>query len=178
MLREAIASNDPVMFMEPTALLTAAEDLDELRAQAEAIIAGKADPTEGKGAVRREGADVTLISYGTQVSTCMSAAEAAAEEGYDVEVIDLRTIVPLDEEIIYASVRKTGRAVVVAEQQGFASIASELVARTQDACFHSLAAPVARVTGFDVPYRRRRWRIFPPSVDRILDTIDQLQEYE
>lgn len=182
MLREAIASNDPVMFMEPKKLYwTKAEvDLQELRAQAEAIIAGKAEKTEGKAAVRREGTDVTLISYGTQVSTCMAAAEAAAEEGYDVEVIDLRTIVPLDEELIYASVRKTGRAVVVAEPQGFASIASELVARTQDACFHSLAAPVKRVTGFDVPYPAPKVEeYFLPSVDRILDTIDQLQwEYE
>lgn len=182
MLREAIASDDPVMFMEPKKLYwTKAEiDLDELRAKAEQFGPGSSTQTEGTGAIRKEGADVTLISYGGQVPTCLAAAEAAAEEGYDVEVIDLRTLVPLDDEIIAASVSKTGRAVVVAEPQGFASIASELVARTQERCFHSLAAPVKRVTGFDVPYPAPKLEeYYLPSVDRILDTIDQLQwEYE
>lgn len=175
MLRQAIASQDPVMFMEPKKLYwsKAEVDLEQLRARA-------AEATDPQAAVRVQGSDVTLISYGPQVSTCLKAAEAAAEEGYSVEVVDLRSVVPLDEETIYASVRKTGRAVVVAEPQGFASIASELVARTQQHCFHSLAAPVLRVSGFDIPYPSPKLEEFYlPSVDRILDTIDQLQwEYE
>ena len=177
MLREAISSDDPVVFMEPKKLYWSKADIDleELRKRSE-----RSQKTEGTGAVRREGTDVTLISYGTQVSTCLTAAAAAEEEGYSVEVIDLRTVIPLDEEIMYNSVRKTGRAIVVAEPQGFASIASELVARVQQNCFHSLAAPVLRVTGFDIPYPSPKLEEFYlPSVDRILDTIDQLQwEYE
>jgi len=88
----------------------------------------------------------------------------------------LRSINPLDEDTIAASVAKTGRAVVVAEPQGFASVASELVARVQQRCFHSLAAPVLRVTGFDIPYPAPMLEKYNlPNVDRILDAIDDLQ---
>ena len=93
-----------------------------------------------------------------------------------MEVVDVRTIVPFDDETISASVRKTGRVVVVAEAQGFASVASEIVARVQERCFHSLAAPIRRVTGFDIPYpapKFEHWYL--PGVDRILDALDELQ---
>lgn len=106
----------------------------------------------------------------------MAAAEAAALEGRSLEVIDVRTIVPLDDATICASVRKTGRAVVIAEAPGFASVSSEIVARIQERCFHSLAAPVLRVTGFDTPYPAPKLeKYYLPSVDRILDAVDALQ---
>ena len=106
----------------------------------------------------------------------LEAAEAAAAEGRQLEVIDLRTIVPLDDATIAASVRKTGRCVVVAEAAGFASVAAELTARVQERCFHSLAAPVLRVTGFDIPYPPPKLEhAHLPDVDRILDTVDRLQ---
>ncbi|GAA4381314.1 alpha-ketoacid dehydrogenase subunit beta [Paeniglutamicibacter cryotolerans] len=175
MLREAIDSPDPVVFLEPKKLYWSKDtvDLEALRLEHE----NKATPSmEGKAAIARPGTDATLIAYGPSVSTAMAAAEAAAAEGRSLEVIDVRSIVPFDDETICASVRRTGRAVVIAEAQGFASVASEIVARVQERCFHSLAAPVLRVTGFDVPFPAPKLeKYYLPSVDRILDTVDQLQ---
>ncbi len=182
MLRWAVRSNDPVVFMEPKKLYwsKADLDLDELRAEFEARWA-EVEQAEAEGeawaraTVACTGSDVTLVSYGPSVPTCVAAAKAAAEEGYSVEVVDLRTINPLDEATIVESVTKTGRAVVVAEPQGFVSVASELVARIQKECFHSLAAPVLRVTGWDIPYPAPKLEEHHlPNVDRILDAIDDL----
>lgn len=175
LLREAIASDDPVVFMEPKKLYWSKEavDLAALREEVEAKAGQKA---EGRAVVVRPGTDATLIAYGPAVPPALAAAEAAAEEGRSVEVVDLRTIVPFDDETVSASVRKTGRVVVVAEAQGFASVASEIVARVQERCFHSLAAPVRRVTGFDIPFpppKLEHWHL--PSADRILDALDDLQ---
>ncbi|GAA3684161.1 alpha-ketoacid dehydrogenase subunit beta [Arthrobacter ginkgonis] len=174
MLREAIDSDDPVMFMEPKKLYFSKEkvDLEALRAEYEA----GTSRTEGRALVARPGTDATLIAYGPSVPVALAAAEAAAAEGRSLEVVDVRTIVPFDDETVCASVRKTGRAVVVAETPGFASVASEIVARVQERCFHSLAAPVLRVTGFDVPFPAPKLEhYFLPSVDRILDAVDDLQ---
>ena len=182
MLRQAIRLDDPVVFMEPKKLYwsKADLDLDELRAEfdrrwaAEKKAAASGVPAAA-AAVAHPGTDVTLVSYGPSVPTCVAAAKAAAEEGYSVEVVDLRTITPLDEDTIAASVEKTGRAVVVAEPQGFASVASELVARIQQRCFHSLAAPVLRVTGWDIPFPAPKLEEYHlPNIDRILDVIDDL----
>ena len=174
MLREAIDSDDPVLFMEPKKLYWSKELLD-LPALREEYDAGTAR-TEGRAAVARTGTDATLIAYGPSVPTALAAAAAAAEEGRSLEVIDVRSIVPFDDETVCASVRKTGRAVVIAETPGFASVASEIVARVQERCFHSLAAPVLRVTGFDVPFPAPKLEhFFLPSVDRILDAVDDLQ---
>jgi 2-oxoisovalerate dehydrogenase E1 component beta subunit len=177
MLREAIDSDDPVMFMEPKKLYWSKDlvDLARLHEDYEA----KADhgtSTEGRAAVARSGTDATLIAYGPSVSTALAAAAAAAEEGRSLEVIDIRTIVPFDDETVSASVRKTGRAVVIAEAHGFASVSSEIVARVQERCFHHLAAPIRRVTGFDVPYPAPKLeQYYLPGVDRILDAVDDLQ---
>jgi 2-oxoisovalerate dehydrogenase E1 component beta subunit len=169
MLREAIRHPDPVVFLEPKKLYWSKEDL-ELEA-----LQGSAG-SFGRAVVAREGTDATLITYGPSVSTALNAAAAAAEEGRSLEVIDIRSIVPFDDETVSASVRKTGRAVVIAEAPGFASVASEIVARVQERCFHSLAAPVLRVTGFDIPYPAPKLEHFYlPSVDRILDAVDELQ---
>ncbi|MFC9335677.1 alpha-ketoacid dehydrogenase subunit beta [Arthrobacter sp. NPDC057009] len=177
MLREAIDSNDPIMFMEPKKLYWSKDlvDLELLREEYE----GKNDggrATEGRAAVARSGTDATLIAYGPSVPTALAAAAAAAEEGRSLEVIDIRTIVPFDDETVSASVRKTGRAVVIAEAHGFASVSSEIVARVQERCFHYLAAPIRRVTGFDVPYPAPKLEhYYLPGVDRILDAVDDLQ---
>jgi 2-oxoisovalerate dehydrogenase E1 component beta subunit len=169
MLREAIRHPDPVVFLEPKKLYWSKEDLEleSLRESAGSF---------GRAVVAREGSDATLIAYGPSVSTALNAAAAAAEEGRSLEVIDVRSIVPFDDETVAASVRKTGRAVVIAEAPGFASVASEIVARVQERCFHSLAAPVLRVTGFDIPYPAPKLeQFYLPSVDRILDAVDDLQ---
>ncbi|MBO1269175.1 alpha-ketoacid dehydrogenase subunit beta [Arthrobacter cavernae] len=177
MLREAIDSDDPIMFMEPKKLYWSKDqvDLDALRAEHAANAAGGTS-TEGRAAIARPGTEATLIAYGPSVPTALAAAAAAAEEGRSLEVIDIRSIVPFDDETVCASVRKTGRAVVIAEAHGFASVSSEIVARVQERCFHHLAAPVLRVTGFDVPFPSPKLEhYYLPSVDRILDAVDDLQ---
>ncbi|MGG5752091.1 alpha-ketoacid dehydrogenase subunit beta [Zafaria sp. Z1313] len=174
MLREAIDSDDPVVFFEPKKMYWSKEtlDLDALRAEYDA----GTHRAEGRAAIARTGSDATLIAYGPSVPTALAAAAAAAEEGRSLEVVDVRSIVPFDDETVCASVRKTGRAVVIAETPGFASVASEITARVQERCFHSLAAPVLRVTGFDVPFPAPKLEhYFLPSVDRILDAVDELQ---
>ncbi|KRF08299.1 2-oxoisovalerate dehydrogenase [Arthrobacter sp. Soil782] len=176
MLRDAIRFPDPVVFLEPKKLYWTKEtlDLDELRKEADD--AATAGSTVGRAVVARSGTDATLIAYGPSVPTALAAAEAAAAEGRSLEVIDVRSLVPFDDETVTASVRRTGRAVVIAEAPGFASVAAEIVARVQERCFNSLAAPVRRVTGFDIPYPAPKLEhFFLPSVDRILDTVDELQ---
>jgi len=124
---------------------------------------------------RRPGTDATLVAYGPSVTAALAAAEAGAERGWDVEVLDLRTIVPLDDVALTESVRRTGRCLVVQEAQGFASVASEIAARVQERCFAALRAPVLRVTGYDIPYP-------PPLLEdahlpgprRILDALERL----
>jgi 2-oxoisovalerate dehydrogenase E1 component subunit beta len=166
LLRAAIASNDPVIFLEPKKLYWSNEEVD-LAAQTPGI---------GNAAVVREGTDATLIAYGPSVPVALHAAEVSAQEGRNLQVVDLRSIVPFDDETVCAAVRSTGRAVVVAEAPGFASVSSEIVARVTERCFHSLAAPIRRVTGFDIPFPPPKLEHFQlPGVDRILDAVDDLQ---
>ncbi|GLZ49881.1 putative pyruvate dehydrogenase E1 component, beta subunit [Actinomycetospora sp. NBRC 106375] len=166
LLRAAIEYPDPVVFLEPKKLYFAKEEVD---------VAAEVPPI-GRAVVRRAGRDATLIAYGPSVPPALAAAEQAAVEGRDVGVVDLRSIVPFDDETVCAEVRSTGRAVVVAEAPGFASVASEIAARVTERCFHHLEAPVHRVTGFDVPYPAPKLeRHFLPGVDRILDAVDELQ---
>ncbi|TDL33992.1 alpha-ketoacid dehydrogenase subunit beta [Arthrobacter nitrophenolicus] len=177
MLREAIDCDDPVIFLEPKKLYWSKDqaDLGTLRDQ-HAANAEAGTSSEGRAAVARPGTDATLIAYGPAVPTALAAAAAAAEEGRSVEVIDIRSIVPFDDETVTASVRKTGRAVVIAEAHSFASVASEIVARVQENCFHHLISPIRRVTGFDVPYPAPKLEhYYLPGVDRILDAVDDLQ---
>ncbi|MFW6034332.1 MAG: alpha-ketoacid dehydrogenase subunit beta [bacterium] len=166
LLREAIDDPDPVVFMEPKKLYWSKDDLS---------LPVRGDPF-GTAAVRRPGAGATLVAYGPMVPLALEAAEAAVEEGWDLEVIDLRTVVPLDDATVAESVRKTGRCVVVSEASGFAGVGAEIAARVQERCFHSLDAPVLRVTGWDVPYPPPMIeKHHLPSVDRILDTVARLQ---
>ncbi|MBW6437197.1 alpha-ketoacid dehydrogenase subunit beta [Actinoplanes hulinensis] len=166
LLRKAIESPDPVIFLEPKKLYFS-------RSEADLTLPV---PPIGRAVVRRPGTDATLIAYGPAVPVALEAAEAAAQEGRSLQVVDLRSIVPFDDETVCAAVRSTGRAVVVAEAAGFASVSSEVVARVTERCFHSLHAPIRRVTGFDIPYPPPKLEhVHLPSVDRILDTVDDLQ---
>jgi pyruvate dehydrogenase E1 component beta subunit len=165
LLRAAIEHPDPVVFLEPKRQYFTREELDPAPV-----------PPIGRAVVRREGRDATLIAYGPSVPVALAAAEQAATEGRDLGVVDLRSIVPFDDETVTAAVRRTGRAVVVAEAPGFASVASEIAARVSERCFHHLEAPVRRVTGFDVPYPPPKLEQHHlPGVDRILDAVDDLQ---
>lgn len=166
LLREAIAAPDPVVFLEPKKLYWSKEEVS--------LNAGV--PRIGTAVVRREGTDATLIAYGPTVHVALEAAEVAAQEGRSLQVVDLRTIVPFDDDTVCDAVRSTGRAVVVSEASGFASVSSEIVARITERCFHSLAAPIRRVTGLDIPFPPPKLEAFHlPSVDRILDAVDDLQ---
>jgi pyruvate dehydrogenase E1 component beta subunit len=165
LLRAAIEHPDPVVFLEPKRQYFTREELDPAPV-----------PPIGRAVVRREGRDATLIAYGPSVHVALAAAEQAATEGRDLGVVDLRSIVPFDDETVTAAVRRTGRAVVVAEAPGFASVASEIAARVSERCFHHLEAPVRRVSGFDVPYPPPKLEQHHlPGVDRILDAVDDLQ---
>ncbi|WP_434598964.1 alpha-ketoacid dehydrogenase subunit beta [Streptomyces sp. A5-4] len=168
LLRDAVADPDPVIFMEPKKLYWSKQEAD--------LTARQAKPF-GQAAVRRHGRDATLVAYGPSVPVALEAAEvAAAESGIDLEVVDLRTLVPFDDETVAASVRRTGRCVVVQEAQGFAGVGAEVAARVQERCFHSLSAPVLRVAGFDIPYPPPKLEhAHLPGVDRILDAVDRLQ---
>jgi pyruvate dehydrogenase E1 component beta subunit len=166
LLRQAIACPDPVIFLEPKRRYWSKETT---------VLTADA-PSIDQALVRRPGRDVTLIAYGGMVATAVEAAEAGVDEGWDVEVIDLRTLSPFDDETVAASVRRTGRAVVVHEAAGFGGYGAEVAARLTEQCFYHLEAPVLRVTGFDIPYPPPHLEQFHlPTADRILDAIARLQ---
>lgn len=164
LLRAAIGYPDPVVFLEPKKLYWAKGAVDT----------SLASPI-GAARVAREGTDVTLIAYGTSVPIALAAAAAAETEGRSVQVVDLRSLTPYDDATVDAAVRSTGRAVVIAEAPGFASVSSEIAARVSERCFSWLEAPVRRVTGFDIPYAPPKLEhLTLPDVDRVLDAIDSL----
>jgi 2-oxoisovalerate dehydrogenase E1 component beta subunit len=164
LLRESIASDDPVIFFEPKRRYWLKEEA-ELPVTTEPI---------GTAVVRRPGTTATLFAYGPMVRTCMDAAKAAEEEGWDLEVVDLRSLNPFDHETVVASVKKTGHAVVVHEAQVFSGFGAEVAAQVAERAFYHLEAPVLRVGGFDIPYPAAKLEeYFLPDTDRILDAVDR-----
>ena len=167
MIQQAIASDDPVMFYEPKRRYheRSEVDLDQ--------DAGPQLPLHA-ARIARTGTDLTLLAYGPTVKTALDAAAAAQTEGRSIEVIDLRSLSPLDTDLIFDSVRRTGRAVVVHEASTFLGMGAELAAQIQRECFYSLQAPVMRVGGYNIPYPPSCFeQEFLPDLDRILDTVDQ-----
>lgn len=164
MIQQAIASDDPVIFFEP-----------KRRYWDKADINGEAPSMSlSESRVLTEGKDVTVITYGPSVRTCLEAGKAAESEGKSLEVIDLRSLSPLDLEPVFASVEKTGRAVVVHEAPTFLGLGGELAAQITEECFYSLESPVMRVGGFNVPYPPARIEDhYLPDLDRILDAVDR-----
>jgi 2-oxoisovalerate dehydrogenase E1 component beta subunit len=172
MIQQAIASDDPVIFLEPKRQYHADKaDLDE-SATPQPLFASR---------VVRPGTDLTLVSYGPMVKTCLASAEAAATDpsmgsghGASIEVVDLRTLSPLDLGPVVESVRRTGRLVVAHEAHVNLGLGAEVAARITEQCFYSLEAPVLRVGGFDTPYPPSRieeqWL---PDLDRVLDAVDR-----
>jgi 2-oxoisovalerate dehydrogenase E1 component beta subunit len=170
MIQQAIRSDDPVVFFEPKRRYWEKADVDDSTAIADAY------PLHAARIVR-EGTDATVVAYGPMVKTVLEAATAAAGER-SLEVIDLRTLSPLDLEPVYASVAKTGRLVVVHEAPGNLGLGSEVSARVTERCFYSLEAPVLRVTGFDTPYPPARLEEeYLPDLDRVLDAVDRTFSY-
>src|SRR5690349_14151248 len=172
MIQQAIASDDPVVFLEPKRQYHADKaEVDE------SLPLGDAPPLF-TSRVLRNGSDLTLLAYGPMVKTTMKAAEAAAGEGRSIEVIDLRTLSPLDMGPVYESVRRTGRAVITHEAHANLGMGSEVAARITEHCFYSLEAPVLRVGGFDTPYPASRIEEdFLPDLDRVLDAVDRTLDF-
>ncbi|WP_089297970.1 alpha-ketoacid dehydrogenase subunit beta [Actinoplanes regularis] len=167
MIQQAINSDDPVVFFEPKRRYW-----EKGEVELEAPLSG-AYPLHA-ARVLRPGTDATLLAYGPMVRVALDAAAAAAEDGRNLEVIDLRTLSPVDYPAIFESVRRTGRAVVVHEAPGNLGIGAELAARITEECFYSLEAPVLRVTGYDIPYPAARVEEdFLPDLDRVLDAVDR-----
>ena len=171
MMQQAIASDDPVIFFEPKRRYheRGTVEIDE----AAGPVLGLHDAR-----VLREGTDATLLCYGPMVKVCLAAAEAAEQEGRSLEVLDLRSLSPLDLSRILESVRKTGRAVVVHEASTFLGLGAEIAALVQQEAFYHLEAPVLRVGGYNIPYPPSRFEEhFLPDLDRVLDAVDRSLGY-
>lgn len=169
MIQQSIEHDDPIIFCEPKSRYWEKGEVD-----LDTAPHGLFDAV-----VRREGSDVTMIAYGAMVKTALRAAETAAGEGVSIEVIDARSLAPLDLAPMVTSLEKTGRLVVIQEAPHMASIGSELVAELTQRCFYSLRAPGLRVSGYHVPYPPTRIEEeYRPSVDRVLDAVDRVMEFE
>jgi pyruvate dehydrogenase E1 component beta subunit len=168
MIQEAIASDDPVLFFEPKSRYWPKGDVN---------LAGNPTPLHS-ARVARPGRDVTLIGHGAMVTVLLQAAEIAESEGTSVEVVDLRSLSPVDYPTILESVRKTGRVVVAQEASQNVSLGSEIAATITERAFYSLEAPVIRVSGFDTPFPPAKLEtIFLPDADRVLDAVDRVLSY-
>ena len=168
MIQEAIASNDPILFFEPKSRYWPKGEVD---------LESAGIPLHSTRVVR-EGSEVTLVGYGPSVSLLLEAADVAAQEGTSAEVIDLRSISPIDYAPIIASVQKTGRLVIAQEAPGFVSVGSEVAATIAERCFYNLEAPVLRVAGFDTPFPPAKLEgIYLPDVDRVLEAVDRAMAY-
>ncbi|MGN6331704.1 MAG: alpha-ketoacid dehydrogenase subunit beta [Motilibacteraceae bacterium] len=171
MIQQAVASDDPVIFYEPKRRYWEKAELDE------DLDLASATPLHSARVVR-PGEHVTVAAYGPMVKTCLDAAIAAEEEGKSLEVVDLRSLSPLDMQTLAASVQRTGRLVVVHEAPVFLGMGAEIAARVSEQCFYSLQAPVIRVGGFDIPYPPSRLEEeFLPDLDRVLDAVDRSLAY-
>ena len=162
LLLTAVHDEDPVMFLEPKRIY---------RSVTGEVPEGDHRIPFGQARLVREGSDVSLFAYGAMIPVVSEAAELLSKEGISVEVIDLRTLVPLDESAILASVEKTGRAVVVHEAARFCGFGGELAALLAEKAFFSLKAPIARVTGYDTPFPYALENLYLPNVDRVAHAV-------
>jgi 2-oxoisovalerate dehydrogenase E1 component beta subunit len=176
MIQQAIASDDPVVFFEPKRRYWEKGDVDDDNAD-RSVRSDESSVSEiplGRATILREGSDVTLAAYGPMVATALDAARIAEEEGTSLEVIDLRSLSPIDFATLEASVQKTGRMVVAHEASVFCGLGAEIAARISERCFFHLEAPVRRVGGFATPYpASRAEQHFLPDADRILHEVDR-----
>lgn len=165
MMREAIASPDPVLFFEPKARYWDKGEVDFSLTNSRMLDSAR---------IARSGVDATLVTYGPATHVTLKAAEAAAAEGRNLEVIDLRAVSPIDISTVVESVRRTGRCVVVHEASSYFGAGAEVAAQVSEHCFYNLEAPVLRVAGFHTPYPVAKIEHdHLPSVDRILDAVER-----
>ncbi|WP_417564051.1 alpha-ketoacid dehydrogenase subunit beta [Microbacterium sp.] len=168
MIQEAIASDDPVIFLEPKAKYWQKGEVDQ---------AASALPLHASRIVRR-GTDVTLVGHGAMVTTLLQAAALAEGEGTSCEVVDLRSLSPVDYGPLLDSIRRTGRMVYAQEAPGFVSLGGEIAATVMQEAFYALEAPVLRVSGFDTPFPPAKLEgTYLPDPDRILEAVDRVLAY-
>ena len=168
LIQDAIASNDPVIYLEPKSRYWHKGPIDTTASGAQM----------GQARVVRQGSDLTLIGHGAMVSVMHQAAEIAQSEGVSIELIDLRSLSPIDYDTILDSVRRTGRAIVAQEAPGNASVGSEIAATLTEKAFYVMEAPVLRVSGFNTPFPPARLEsLYLPDADRILDAVDRSLAY-
>jgi pyruvate dehydrogenase E1 component beta subunit len=168
MIQQAIASDDPVMVFEPKRRYWEKADVDTSMTP---------DPLWSARVVR-PGTDVTLLAYGPMVKTCMDAATAAEDDGRSLEVVDLRSLSPIDWPVLLDSVRRTRRAVVVHEAPSYVGLGAEMAARLSEHLYYEMEAPVLRVAGFDTPYPPSRVEEeYLPDLDRVLHAVDRSLGY-
>ena len=168
MIQQAIKSDDPIIFFEPKRRYWEKADVDTSMTP---------DPLWNARVVR-PGTDATLLAYGPMVKTCMDAATAAEEDGRSLEVVDLRSMSPLDYPTIFESVRRTKRLIVVHEAPSFVGLGTEIAARVSEELYYEMEAPVLRVTGFDTPYPPSRIEEeYLPDLDRVLHVVDRSLGY-
>lgn len=168
MIQQAIQSDDPVLFFEPKSRYWPKGEVD----------LGASDTPLHASRVVRLGTDATLVGHGAMVATLLQAADIAAEEGTSLEVIDLRSLSPIDYAPLLASVQKTGRLVVAQEAPGHVSVGSEIAATIAERAFYSLQAPVLRVSGFDTPFPPAKLEsAYLPDADRVLEAVDRALAY-
>ena len=171
MIQQSVSCDDPVIFFEPKRRYWEKADIDTAGALAAALPLDQAR-------IMASGTDVTVLTYGPMVRTCAEAAVAAAGEGRSLEVIDLRSLAPLDTETIFESVRRTGRCVVVHEAPVTGGLGAEIAAQVTQECFYQLEAPVLRVGGYSTPYPPSRLEeYYLPDLDRVLDAVDRTFSY-
>lgn len=183
MIQQAIASPDPVLYFEPKArywdrgeVATGTSDAD--LGIENGVLSAQGNAQMQSAAVLREGTDVTVVAYGPTVRTAMMAGNVAGEEGLELEVIDLRSLSPIDFGVITSSVRKTGRLVVIHEAPSFLGIGAEIAARVTEECFYYLEAPVKRVGGFHTPYPVSKIEDdYLPNLDRLMFAIEESLAY-
>ena len=168
LLLSCLRQDDPVLFLEPKAIYRKAKG--EVPEEDYTVPLGEA-------AVRREGSDITLVCWGAMLPVCMEAAKRADDDGISCEVIDLRTLVPLDETTLLESVKKTGRMIVVHEAQRTSGFGGELIAIVAEKALEYLEAPVKRVTGFDTPFPYTLEDVYMPDPDRVLRAILETSRY-
>jgi pyruvate dehydrogenase E1 component beta subunit len=169
LLLTAMRQDDPVLFLEPKAIYRKSK--------------GEVPETDytvpfGEAKVRREGTDITLVAWGAMVGVCVEAAKRAADDGISCEVLDLRTLVPLDENALLESVKKTGRMIVVHEAQRTSGFGGELIAIVAEKALEYLEAPIQRVTGFDTPFPYTLEDVYMPDPDRVLRAILKTHRYQ
>ncbi len=168
LLRSAIQSEDPVLFLEPKRIY---------RSPKMEVPDDDYTVEIGKAAVRREGTDFTITCYGAMVPVALEACKKAAEKGWEGEVLDLRTLLPLDTDALIDSVTKTGRMLVLQEAPKFCGYGSELCAIVAEKAIDVLEAPIKRVAGFDVPFPYTLEHVYMPHADRVLRGIEEMMDY-